>query len=90
MLKTQNAFELIPAVLASWRDREGTYPSRTDSLEIISGSTVRVECDPPMNIQYDGEVPGLKTPFNARVMPGAARLLLSDEGFASFSDEAES
>ena len=89
VLKTQNAFELIPAVLASWRDREGTYPSRTDSLEIISGSTVRVECNPPMNIQYDGEVPGLKTPFNARVMPGAARLLLSDEGFASFSDEAE-
>ena len=43
-----------------------------------------------MNIQYDGEVPGLETPFNARVMPGAARLLLSDEGFKSFSDEAES
>ena len=77
-------------MLASWRDREGTYPSRTDSLEIISGSSVHVECDPPMNIQYDGEVPGLETPFNARVMPGAARLLLSDEGFKSFSDEAES
>ena len=85
VLKTQNAFGLIPAVLASLADREGTHPDRSESLEIFSGREVLVDCDPPMNIQYDGEVPGCTTPFRARVLPRAARLLISEEAYETFA-----
>ena len=34
VLKAQNAFELIPALLAGLLDRGGDFPERTGSLEI--------------------------------------------------------
>ncbi len=86
ILKTENAFGLIPAVVASLRDREGSHPGRSDSLEILSGRNITISCDPPMQIQYDGEVPGLSTPLNARVLPGAARFLLCEQAQLVFSD----
>lgn len=86
ILKTENAFGLIPALVASLRDREGFHPDRTDSLEILSGREVSVTCDPAMQIQYDGEVPNLTTPFTARVLPGAARFLLCESAQKEFAD----
>ena len=55
VLKAQNAFELIPALLAGLLDRGGDFPDRTGSLEIHRAREVRVEADPPMEVQYDGE-----------------------------------
>lgn len=85
ILKSENAFGLIPAVVASLRDREGYHPDRSDSLEIVSGREISVGCNPAMQIQYDGEVPGLSTPFTARVLPGAARFLLCEQAQKEFS-----
>lgn len=53
------------------RKQFGTHPR----MAYRAGRTFRVECDPPQLYEADGEVLGT-TPFEARVEPGAATLLL--------------
>ena len=85
ILKAQNAFELIPVLIAGLRDRDGEFPDRTDSIEVHRGREVYVEADPPMQIQHDGEVPGPTTPFHARVLDKAARFIISEQGYADYT-----
>ena len=85
ILKAQNAFELIPVLIAGLRDRDGEFPERADSIEVHRGREIYVEADPPMQIQHDGEVPGAMTPFRAHVLDNAARFIVSEEGYADFS-----
>ncbi|RDB59466.1 diacylglycerol kinase [Gordonibacter sp. 28C] len=86
VLKAQNAFELIPAVLAGLLDRGGDFPDRTGSLELHRAREVRVEADPPMEVQYDGEATRLTTPFTAHIMRRAARFFISEEGWDLFAE----
>lgn len=85
ILKAANAFGLIPALVAGIMDRDGSTSGRTDSLEIHRGRFVEAYADPPLQIQYDGEVPGLTTPFKARVLDKAARFIISDAAMQRFS-----
>lgn len=85
ILKAQNAFELIPAVIAGLLDRSGDFPDRTDSLEIHRAREVHVAADPPMEVQFDGEITGLTTPFSAHILRKATRFYLSEEGFDLFA-----
>lgn len=78
VLKAENAFGLIPALVAGIMDRDGVHPDRTDSLEIHRGRVVEAFADPPFQIQYDGELPNVTTPFKARVLDHAARFVVSD------------
>ena len=87
VLKAQNAFELIPALLAGLLDRCGDFPDRTGSLEIHRAREVRVEADPPMEVQYDGEATNLTTPFTAHIMRRAARFFVSEEGWDLFAEK---
>ena len=87
VLKAQNAFELIPALLAGLLDRGGDFPERTGSLEIHHAREVRVEADPPMEVQYDGEATNLTTPFTAHIMRRAARFFVSEEGWSLFAEK---
>ena len=87
VLKAQNAFELIPALLAGLLDRGGDFPERTGSLEIHRAREVRVEADPPMEVQYDGEATNLTTPFTAHIMRRAARFFVSEEGWDLFAEK---
>ena len=87
ILKSENAFGLIPALIACIRDREGEFPDRTDSVEVHTGRNVSVYADPPLQIQYVGELPGLTTPFKARVLDGAARFIMSGAGYEFFTRE---
>lgn len=87
VLKAKTAFELIPAVFAGLLDRGGEFPDRTGALEIHRARTVRVEADPPMEVQYDGEATRLTTPFSARILPRAARFYVSEEGWGLFAQE---
>ena len=89
VLKAQNAFELIPAVIAGILDREGDFPDRTDALEIHKARRVRVDADPPMEVQFDGEPTGQTTPFTATVLPQAARLIVCEEGYETFADKGD-
>ena len=85
VLKAQNAYELIPAIVAATLDRDGGMPTRTDSLEVLRGHTITVEADPPLPMQYDGEPVDVTTPFSAHVLKGAARFIVSDEALDYFS-----
>lgn len=85
ILKAQNAFELIPALIAGLLDRGGEFPERSDALESYSAHEVEVVADPPMNIQYDGEPTQLTTPFRARILKRATRFIVSDEGYDLFT-----
>ena len=84
VLKADNAFGLIPAFIDGLLDADGSHPGRADSLEIFSGNNVEIVADPPFEVQYDGEIPGLQTPLHAHVLNGAARFVLSDEGYERF------
>lgn len=86
ILKAANAFALIPALVAGLLDRGGDFPERTQALEIHRSKSVYVEANPPMEVQYDGEATRLTTPFTARVLPRAARFIVSEEGYEQFSE----
>lgn len=85
VLKAKTAFELLPALFAGILDRGGHFPDRTGAFELHTARTVRVTADPPLEVQYDGEATGLTTPFAARILPRAARLIVSEEGYEQFS-----
>ena len=87
VLRAENAFGLIPAMLAGILDRGGEYPDRTESLEIHRAKSVRVVADPPMEVQYDGEATRIMTPFEARIMPRAARFIVSEECLELYGEE---
>ncbi len=87
VLKAENAFGLVPALLAGILDRDGGNPDRTESMEIHRGREVEVFADPPFYVQYDGETPGYTTPFKARILRGAARFVLTDNGIAEYSSK---
>ena len=87
VLKAKTAFDLIPAAIAGLLDRDGEFPDRTDALELFRAKEVTIEADPAMEVQYDGEATGLSTPFSARILPRAARLFISDEGYSQFKKQ---
>jgi len=66
---------LIPTVWGAVLDRVLGYPARR-ALDVRPAREVLVEADPPLRLQYDGEAPEVVTPFGARVLPGAATLLV--------------
>lgn len=86
VLKADDAFGLIPALMGAIRDRDGEHPDRSDSLELYRGQEMTVVADPPFQVQYDGETPDATTPLTLRVLPRAARFILSPQGFDHFTD----
>ena len=85
VLNTKDAFGLLPALMACILDRSGEFPERSDALEIHRGTEITVDADPALLVQYDGEVTNLKTPFTVRLLPKAARLVVSDEAKKIFN-----
>lgn len=85
ILKAKTAFDLLPALIASFLDRGGEFPDRSDALEIHQAKEIEVIADPPLEVQYDGEATKLMTPFKARILKKATRYIISDEGYELFS-----
>jgi diacylglycerol kinase family enzyme len=84
ILKSHNALALLPTLFAAFLDRSDNSPNRPDALEIHMASSVRIESNPPLYLQHDGEVPDAQTPFSASVLPGAVRLIVSPEAYEKF------
>ncbi|MDP2300377.1 MAG: diacylglycerol kinase family protein [Coriobacteriia bacterium] len=78
VLKTRTAAGLLPAVWAALVDRLSDHPQRP-GLEIHTASHVKISSEPPLPLQYDGEVLPSATPVIARVLPGAATFIVSEE-----------
>lgn len=75
VLRSRNVAGLLPAVLSGLFDREGARDA-TPGVDVYSASHITLRADPPLRVQYDGEVADALTPFSARVLPGATTLLL--------------
>lgn len=88
ILKGENAFSLIPALIAGLLDRGGDHPDRSDAIETFQAKELVINADPPMEVQFDGETTGMTTPFKARILERAMRLFVSEEGYELFSDQA--
>lgn len=77
VIKKQHTLELLPALFAAFLDSMGNFPDRADAFEIRCSASVVVEADPPLELQFDGETPVARTPFEARILPGAARFVVA-------------
>ena len=79
VLKARDAFGLIPALFAGILDRNGDFPGRTDALEIHRGSNIRIDADPPLHMQHDGDASPFTTPFSIKNLHHSAKFLVSEE-----------
>ena len=75
VVRSRSIAGLLPAVLSGLFDREGSRDA-TPGVDVYSASKITLSAYPPLRVQYDGEVADALTPFSARVLPGAATLLL--------------
>ncbi|MDO5118067.1 MAG: diacylglycerol kinase family protein [Eggerthellaceae bacterium] len=78
ILKGENAFGLIPPFMATILDRNGGYPDRGEMVEFMRCERLRVEAQPSLRVQFDGEPSDEITPFEARLLPMAARFIVSE------------
>ena len=85
---TKDAFGLIPAFINAVLDRTGDFPDRTDAFELYRGSSVKVEADPPLKVQFDGEVTETTTPFSVSMMPRACTFVVGEECERLFCEDA--
>ena len=85
IMKTNNAFELIPTAGAALLDLIGDFPDRGDALEVHRCKEVSVVADPPLPVQFDGETFDGETPFSAHIIEGACKLVLSEKGYELFN-----
>ncbi len=79
VLKPDNKLALIPALIAAFMDRRGQHPNRTGALEVYAGKEIEVIANPPLPIQFDGEIASAHTPMKARSLPGALKVIVDDE-----------
>ena len=85
ILKTENAFQLIPTVMAKVFDHSGALAKKIGALELYRGKEIRIDADPAMLVQYDGEPSKMSTPLTVRCLPHAARFIVSQECLKHFS-----
>lgn len=87
VVRTKHTVGLLPMVLAAMIDKSGQLNDRSSGIEIYRAAHVEVRADPPMRMQYDGEVLDELTPFSAHSLPRAATLLVPEGSpFASEVD----
>jgi diacylglycerol kinase (ATP) len=83
VLKTRTAAGLVPVLARAAAEKIGINAPEPDGLmESFRAREVSVITDPPLPLQFDGEVLEGTTPLTARVLPGAAVFLVppgSDE-----------
>jgi diacylglycerol kinase family enzyme len=89
VLKPHSAVELLPAFFAAFLDRTGGFPHRADAVETFRAKSAHITAEPPLSLQYDGEAPGGKTPFSARVLPAATRLIVTEHEYRRLTGDAE-
>lgn len=88
VLKSNDAVGLIPSALTCVLDRAGDFPMRPDAFQVFRGREVYVEADPPLPVQFDGEVTDTLTPFKVRMLPEAARFIVSEECLKLYGAES--
>ena len=87
ILEAENAWGLLPVALSAALDHTGGMLLNIDTIKHFRGKAIRVDADPALFVQYDGEPTTRTTPFTARVLPHAANLVISDYGYEEFGNQ---
>ena len=78
VLRTRNVAGLLPAIIAGLSGAQ-----KMPGIDVYQASRVTIDAEPRLRMQYDGEVIDDFTPFEARILPRAAKFLLpSDSPYA--------
>jgi diacylglycerol kinase family enzyme len=78
VLRTRNVAGLLPAIVAVLSGAE-----KAPGIDVYQASRVKVEAEPQLRMQSDGDVFEDYTPFEAAILPRATSLLLpSDSPYA--------
>ncbi len=89
ILKTENAFQLIPTVMAKVFDHSGAIAKKIGVLELYRGKEITIDADPALKVQYDGEPTELSTPITLRCLPQATRFIVTQECLKQFDPNNE-
>lgn len=88
--ETSDAAQLLKPLAFGLMDRTGKVMGRPH-LESFRGREIRVEVDRPVALEVDGDViAGLVTSYDARVLPGAARIVVDSMGPYASGDDGPS
>lgn len=87
VLKANTAIELLPTMVAKAVDRTGNLARKIGGLEVYRGKEIHIESTPRLMMEYDGEPTEVTTPFTARCLPGATRLIVSQECFDRYAPQ---
>lgn len=80
VLKTRTAAGLLPELLRQLAEKAGLgSPEVSERLEVRSARQVRIESEPDLAVQYDGESVGSRGPLEAKILPSAARFIVPAE-----------
>jgi diacylglycerol kinase (ATP) len=88
VLKTENAVQLLPTVMAKVFDHTGALAKKVGGLKIYRGKEIQIDADPAMLVEYDGEPSEVSTPITARCLPRATRFIVTEECYKHFHPEA--
>ncbi len=75
VVKPRSVAGLLPAVWAALLDRLGEHAARP-GLEIHTAREIEITAEPRLSVQSDGEIIDCGTPLKARVLPGAAKIVI--------------
>jgi len=75
VLKGRSPLTFLPHIFDAVLGKFGFEPLFEDRLEVYTCRQLRLETHPPLYTQLDGDAFGGQTPFTARVVPGAVRLV---------------
>lgn len=80
ILKARTAAGLVPELLRQLAEKVGLgSPEVGERLEVCSARHVRIESEPALAVQYDGESLEARPPLEAQILPGAARFIVPTE-----------
>lgn len=90
IVETSDATQLLAPIAFGLVDRAGKSIGRPH-IESLKGREVRVEVSEPVALEVDGEVmPGLVRSYEARALPGAARMVVDSMSPYGCADEGPS
>lgn len=90
VLETSDAAQLLKPLALGLVDKSGKAVGRPH-LESFRGREVRVECSEPVPVEVDGEVvEGMVRAYEARVLPGAIRLVVDPMSPYGSADDGSS
>ena len=87
VLATDTAWNLLPAFVGASLDKSGKAQESSNVLTYYQASEVRIEADPALMMQYDGEPLEAWTPLTCRILPSAATIIVSDECYEHFTED---